>query len=97
MPILIDFLWLIYTELYQIVTALTRTPYVHSMPMSLPFFLPNDSYVVVGFDSSSTVAEVSASVSLSFNVRPLLMDPSYVQMQAFDQLMNPGRDEINFN
>ena len=46
----------------QLNAVLTRVPYMHVHALSIPVFLSNDNYAVVGFHASSTVLEFCTEV-----------------------------------
>ncbi|KAI2798972.1 Pleckstrin y domaincontaining H member 2 [Blomia tropicalis] len=53
----------------EVLSILQRNPYKHSMPHSIPVHFSNGSYLVVGFDGSSTVSEFVQMINSESGIR----------------------------
>ena len=53
----------------EVLSILLKNPHHHSLPHALPVHFANDTYQVVGFDGSSTIAEFLHDLSLELGCR----------------------------
>ena len=53
----------------EVLSILLKNPHHHSLPHALPVHLMNDTYHVVGFDGSTTIAEFLTTLSGDIGVR----------------------------
>ena len=55
----------------EVLSILLKNPHHHSLPHAVPVHCANDTYQVVGFDGSTTVAEFLAELCRLLGTRPL--------------------------
>ena len=57
----------------EVLSILLKNPHHHSLPHALPVHFANDTYQVVGFDGSTTIAEflqdLNQEIGMSFFVK----------------------------
>ncbi|KAH9416603.1 Pleckstrin y domaincontaining H member 2 [Dermatophagoides pteronyssinus] len=53
----------------EVLSIIQRNPYQHSMPHSIPVHFANNSYQVIGFDGSTTVAEFIRQINSESGIR----------------------------
>lgn len=53
----------------EALSIIQRNPFQHSLPHSIPVHFANSSYLVIGFDGSSTIAEFVHSINAESGIR----------------------------
>ena len=69
----------------EVLSIIQRNPFQHSLPHSIPVHFSNNSYLVIGFDGSTTIAEFVHSINAESGIR----DNVYSGFALF------GNDPIN--
>lgn len=54
----------------EVLSILLKNPHQHSLPHALPVHFLNDTYQVVGFDGSTTIAEFMSQLNQDIGCRP---------------------------
>merc|ERR1719507_2374353 len=55
----------------EVLSILLKNPHHHSLPHAVPVHMLNDTYNVVGFDGSTTIAEFLADLNVELGCRPV--------------------------
>lgn len=55
----------------EVLSIFLKNPHQHSLPHALPVHFLNETYQVVGFDGSTTVAEFLSRLNGDINCRPV--------------------------
>ena len=55
----------------EVLSILLKNPHHHSLPHAMPVHFANETYSVVGFDGSTTIAEFLADLNVELGCRPV--------------------------
>ena len=55
----------------EVLSILLKNPHHHSLPHAMPVHFANETYSVVGFDGSTTIAEFLADLNGELGCRPV--------------------------